>query len=461
MQWTIKLEAKTEWGDAQTFEIGRLTRRVAGLAADEVGLTLDDAKAFLAELQRRVVQTQVDETVFAARVCSDCLNVRSVRNRRTRTLQTLFGTVRVAAPRIKLCSCVDKAPFHDVSFSPLSGLLPDRCTPELRRLQAELGARHSFREAARLLTALLPCSPPNHAGVRNRLHRVASELHAEEARAVERTSRPPPNAETMSDPGVTVAIDGAHIRAAPGYQTRHLDVIVGKVETDGCLPRRFALAPSGTKRPLLPVRAALAAQGWRPDVPVTVISDGEAALPELVRRATGSDVTHILDWWHISMRVRHAEQALQGVHALEPVCHAGLDVVSNRLSRVRHLLWNGYHNKARGELFGLQHLAGEAVHLNGEGLRASVVRFLSRCGDLRGYLASNEAALIDYGSRHRAGPPVSTSRAEGCVDEIANARMAKRRRMRWSPRGAHRVAAVRAAALDGRLTPRRASSKAA
>jgi len=49
--------------------------------------------------------------------------------------------------------------------------------------------------------------------------------------------------------------------------------------------------------------------------------------------------------------------------------------------------------------------------------------------------------------------PISTSRAEGCVDEIANARMAKKHRMRWSPHGAHRIAVVRAAVLDGRLKP--------
>lgn len=459
MQWTVKLEASTEWGDTQTFEIGRLTRRVAGLASHEVGLTLDEAKAFLAELQRRVVQTQIDEKVFAVRICSDCLSVRPIRDRRTRVLQTLFGTVRVAAPRIKLCVCVDKGPFDDVSFSPLSELLPDCCTPELRRLQAELGARHSFREAARLLGMLLPCSPANHASVRNRLHRVAGDLHAKEAKAVETASATA--AETASDPGIIVAIDGAHIRAAPGYQTRHLDVTVGKVEAAGRAPRRFALAPSGTERPLLPLRAALVVQGWRPDVPVTVISDGETALLELVRRATGGDVTHILDWWHIAMRVRHAEQALQGVYALEPLYHAGLDEVSDRLSRVRHLLWNGYHDETRRELFGLRHLASEAVYLNGDQLRAPIVRFLNRCDDLRGYLANNETALIDYGSRYRAGLPVSSSRAEGCVAEIANARMAKRRRMRWSPSGAHRVAVVRAAVLDRRLTPERTLSKAA
>jgi len=34
---------------------------------------------------------------------------------------------------------------------PLTELIPDRCTPELRRLQAELSARHSYREAAQLL----------------------------------------------------------------------------------------------------------------------------------------------------------------------------------------------------------------------------------------------------------------------------------------------------------------------
>ena len=164
---------------------------------------------------------------------------------------------------------------------------------------------------------------------------------------------------------------------------------------------------------------------------------------------------------HFSMRVRHAEQALQGVYALEPVHQAGFDVVSDRLGRIRHLLWNGYHDEARRELFGVRHLASEAVYVNGKRPRAAVGRFLGRCDALSGYLANNETALIDYGSRHHAGLPVSTSRAEGCVDEIANARLAKRRRMRWSPHGAHRVAVVRAGVLDRRLTPERALSEVA
>lgn len=79
-------------------------------------------------------------------------------------------------------------------------------------------------------------------------------------------------------------------------------------------------------------------------------------------------------------------------------------------------------------------------------------RVQSRCRDLYSYLANNMDSLTDYGRRHRMGLPISSSRAEGCVDDIGNTRMGKRRRMRWSPKGAHRVAVVRAAVLDGRLT---------
>lgn len=60
--------------------------------------------------------------------------------------------------------------------------------------------------------------------------------------------------------------------------------------------------------------------------------------------------------------------------------------------------------------------------------------------------------LKNYGQRHRRGLLVSSSRAEGCVDDIGNTRIGKRHRMRWSPNGAYRAAVVRAAVLDGRLT---------
>ena len=65
----------------------------------------------------------------------------------TKTIQMLFGTVKVDARRISICPCSNEMGFVDPSFWPLAQLLRDRCTPELRLFQADLGARHSFREA--------------------------------------------------------------------------------------------------------------------------------------------------------------------------------------------------------------------------------------------------------------------------------------------------------------------------
>jgi hypothetical protein len=83
----------------------------------------------------------------------------------------------------------------------------------------------------------------------------------------------------------------------------------GKIEVTGKPPRRFALAPRGAESPLATLRQAHRDQGWRPGRAVTVLSDGEAALPGLVRAAVGEPTPCILDWRHISMRVQHIEQA--------------------------------------------------------------------------------------------------------------------------------------------------------
>jgi hypothetical protein len=135
MEWVLKLEASNGWGEMETIEVGRLERRVVGLTAEELGLTLAESKTLLGELGRLVLQTQVEEFISCARVCRSCLKLRRLRDQRTRKIQTLFGAITVDAPRISVCSCKGGPGFVDVSWSPLTELLPDRCTPELRGLR--------------------------------------------------------------------------------------------------------------------------------------------------------------------------------------------------------------------------------------------------------------------------------------------------------------------------------------
>lgn len=74
-----------------------------------------------------------------------------------------------------------------------------------------------------------------------------------------------------------------------------------------------------------------------------MLSDGDPALPRLVRGANGADVRHILDWWHISMRIRHVETTFQTLFSLmvDPV---GLEVET----LVQNLRWppQGSHRVA-------------------------------------------------------------------------------------------------------------------
>lgn len=455
MQWTVRLEATTSAGEVTTAELVTISRPGVVSTLAEVGLMLAETKALLARLQASMLCGQVAAYAAHHRACAACGMLQPVKDRRTRRLQTLFGTVGVEAPRFKVCRCRQPAPMVEArTVSPVCALLTARCTPELERVQAELGARTSFRDAARILEALLPASPANQESVRARTHAVALQLEATDRQAAAKVTPIPSKPDKAAAPGAgwpVVILDGAYIHAVPGHQVRNFEAICGKVEQEGHSTRRFALVRSVAEQPHALLRAALLDQGWREGDAVTAISDGDPALPALVRSATGGPVEPILDWFHLSMRVQHVEQVMGGLCALQSPPHAPLDHVQIDVERLRHLLWNGHHENACEAVGRITSWAKDATVLNDPGVEAKVRRLVARCAELRSYIEANEGALIDYGQRHRAGKPISTSRAEGTVNQLVSARMNKRRQMRWSPRGAHRVLQVRAAVLDGRF----------
>jgi hypothetical protein len=126
---------------------------------------------------------------------------------------------------------------------------------------------------------LLPVSPAGHVSVRNRLHSIARQLEAADAKratALERSVKKE----------IVVALDGGHVRSMPGHQVRHFfEAITGTVEVRGRPARRFAFVGSASEQPAGLVRSALADQGWKENQPVTVVSDGDPALPALVGTA--------------------------------------------------------------------------------------------------------------------------------------------------------------------------------
>ena len=300
MQWTVRLEARTSQGEVKTTELATFSRPGVVSTLAEVGLMLAETKALLARLQASMLCGQVAAYAAHHRVCAACGVLQPLKDRRTRRLQTLFGTVEVEAPRFKLCRCRQPAPMAEVTVSPVCALLTARCTPELERVQAELGARTSFRDGARILESLLPVSPANHESLRIRTHAMALQLEVADRQAaaeVRTVPDKPAKTATTDDHRPVVMLDGAYIRAVPGHQVRNFEAICGKVEREGHLTRRFGLVRSVAGQPHALLRAALMDQGWREGEAVTAISDGDPALPALVRSATDGPVECILDWF--------------------------------------------------------------------------------------------------------------------------------------------------------------------
>jgi hypothetical protein len=282
MDVRITVETTFENGTTKTRRLGRLSRPFRRMQPEGFGLLLEDAKTILGQLQNAILLDQIKEISEASRICPDCDGVRAIHDYRSRVLDTLFGRFQVKAPRIRRCACNAKS---DVvlggPLSPLAHFFPDRSTPELRRLQAEFGACHSFREAARILETFLPCAKQVNTSVRNRLGKVARDFDE-----IEQTE--PLGAAVVEDAAaLTVFLDGAHIRCRPEYQKRHLDVVVGKIEGhDKC--RRFGLVQQAVLSPARQLRQDLRALGWDHGKAVTVISDGEPALLSLARDAIGA-----------------------------------------------------------------------------------------------------------------------------------------------------------------------------
>jgi hypothetical protein len=58
---------------------------------------------------------------------------------------------------------------------------------------------------------------------------------------------------------------------------------------------------------------------------------------------------------------------------------------------------------------------------------------------------ANLTSIPNYADRHGHGEPIATGFVESAVNQVVRKRLVRRRRMRWTPSGAHRLLQVRTA----------------
>jgi hypothetical protein len=439
MKWRVVLELVGADGTVGIHEVSG-GAAVAEYAPRMIGLTLTQGKQMLAAVQRHLVRAQTEDHCRRRRHCQRCGARRPLKDQRSRRLVSLFGAVEVRAPRFTPCRC---AVTCRRTLSPVAEIMPDRCTPEYEQVIAKMGALLPYRRARTLLAEFLPLDTMQTVETtRQRTLRVGARLERE---AVAGTAESKP---AVSAKSVVLSIDGGHVRAAPQYQGRSFEVLLAQVSNDEGKQVVFAGVPAEAHSQTRQLRGVLHGLGATAETPVTILSDGADGPRSLGEAASPGPTHHVLDWFHLSMRVQHVAQAAKSwPDATESDRQAGARLAET-IERIRWRLWHGQVQRAL-DLIGetLAEVDDTAAAISPLPAAARKVARLLR--DLETYVSGQSDIIIDYATTRRREEPISTAITESTVQWLLHRRMNAQQQMRWSPSGAHLMLKVRTAVVNG------------
>ena len=245
----------------------------------------------------------------------------------------------------------------------------------------------------------------------------------------------------IPDGRMVIGLDGGYIRDWRDRK-RNFELIVGRSMPEEGEARYIGFVHGYDRKPQRRIIDHLRRQGFQADQDLTFITDGGEEVRALAERISPCS-EHVLDWFHITMRITVLRQFAQGlVHHDKEAGMAALD----ELRRIKWFLWHGNTYRAREAIDDLL-LDLEALDSRYPNLR----KFRTAMREFQVYIASNEASLINYGERYRSGERISSAFVEATVNAVISKRFAKKQQMQWSRRGAHLLLQTRTRALDGSL----------
>jgi hypothetical protein len=429
--------------------IDLLSTERSELQAGNLGFSLAETKLLLANGQKTLVDAQAAMHA-RTRQCEICGEPLRRKGRGTIVARTLFGKIPVDSPRFYRCACSVVNASSGASFSPLAELLPERTLPELQYLQVKWAASMSYGLTLEILRDVFPIGDAlGKEAIRNNVVRVARRLDAElgdEPAAVQNeiiVEAPPP---TITVP-LMVGIDGGYVRgrAGKGRKDGCFEVIVGKsVPAEGDA-KCFGFVQRIEEKPKRRLRDVLDAQGFQEHQPIIFLSDGADTVRNLQRDMSPS-AEHILDWFHITMRITVMSNSIAGLEKgrMRKACSK----LSDLLERVK---WNVWHGKVDRALERAEELRSKLVTPFTATARAKIRKLRAKLVEFIGYIDANRAFIPSYEKRYHAGQPITTSFAESAVDQIISHRFAKRQQMRWTDQGCHNVLQIRTRVINDEL----------
>ncbi|MER9217110.1 ISKra4 family transposase [Mesorhizobium sp. M0663] len=414
----------------------------ASNGAEDLGLSLAEGKALLAATQQRLVEAQV--VLWLKERCE--LGGRRLRSKGSYPVifRTLFGDVRLKSPRY--CLPREERGNGPATISPLRELIPDHIAPERLYLETRWASLVPYAAAAELMADVLPIdSGTNATTVRQHALRAASRLEREltEDRVSFMQDSCPREWQDLPIPEgrIVIGLDGGYVRDWSDRK-KNFELIVGRSLPEDRDPRYIGFVHGYDRKPQRRILDHLKKQGVQANQDITFITDGGEEVRSLAEMI-GQGSEHVLDWFHITMRLTVLRQFAQGLQHHDR--RVGIEML-DALDRIKWYLWHGNGYRSRDEIDGL-HLDAEALETDYPKMR----KFLTAIREFQAYIASNSASLINYGERYRSGERISSAFVEATVNAVISKRFAKKQQMQWSKRGAHLLLQTRTRTLDGSL----------
>jgi hypothetical protein len=360
LKWKLKLTAELAPGESMELDVTEW-ERAEEVTLESLGLSLEESKTILAEIQHQMVAAQVECYGEARRTCAHCGRNLPNKGHYRSTFRSAFGNVKVRVRRVTACRGCGNNPAKPL-FTRSSST-----APELRYLNAKLAALVPFGKTAGLLNDVLPVAT-NAATVRNRTRRVGARLLRNQAQPAE-------NVRTTAAETLVIGLDGGFVKSNRPICERNFEITAGKLlGADGeCL--RFAFATNEYGRGLQQIRRAMEELGVNEQTQITVLSDGDAGL-RTVQREVAPEAEHILDWFHIGMRFEHVLNASMTIRQVPMAAHVS-KWAHDLARRAKWALWNGQADKA---ITRLEALRRWAVNERGQHLKyANYADMLPTC----------------------------------------------------------------------------------
>jgi len=417
------------------FERGTLT-------PETLRLRLCEAKQMLASVQQIMTAQQVEDYVEQQRQCPHCQQSLTCKGHHQIGVRTLFGKLTLSSPRLYTCSC---QPQEKGSWSPVAALLSERSTPELLCLEVRWASLMSYGLTVGLLSDLLPMEHQlSTSTVSRHVHQVAErceqELGDEQPSFIEGC---PAQWYALPEPGapLTVSLDGGyvHARSSEHRKDGSFEVIVGKSTTGEGTTTSFGLVFGYDGKPRRRLFEVLQSQGMQMNQAVTFLTDGGDTVRDLTE-GLNPLAEHILDWFHITMRLTVLSQIAKGVSVREKG-----EEFEKELERVKWFLWHGNVYKA------LQVLEDLVWDIDAEA-SCEAQKLARTLHEFERYIRTNRSSIPNYGDRYRNEEAISSAVAESTVNQIVSKRFVKKQQMRWTRRGAHHLLQIRTRVLDDTLS---------